>query len=139
MGILAPRKIITKVQAEAEATKAKRAAKNAVAREYRRKKEEEANEKHVETLRELLPGIPEADAKAIVNHAFTVGSGRVGRTSQLDVESKLIAATKAHIRHVYTEYDDLLVSLGDREMARDEVRDEVRKIFDSWDVDPDSD
>ncbi len=132
VGILAPRAIVAQVQAEAQATRDRRAAKNAVAQERRKKKEERDNASRVERLRALLPGMPADDAQAIVQRAFEVGSGRVGRSSRLDDERKLINATKAHIRHAYTDYDLLMLEGWSREDAREHVHGAVAEIFLTW-------
>ncbi len=80
----------------------------------------------------MLPGIPEVKANAVVNHAFEVGSGRVGRVSALDLTEKLALAVKAHIRHEHTMYDDLLAEGWDRDEAREAVRPDVDALYERW-------
>jgi hypothetical protein len=62
------------------------------------------------------------------------GSGRVGRSAAaraLDPEA-LRLAVAASVRHVDTDYDDLLMSGADRDEARHRVRDRVDRILDTW-------
>jgi hypothetical protein len=41
-------------------------------------------------------------------------------------------AVQAHIRHVHTNYDELLGGYGDRQSARWEVQDQVAAILRLW-------
>jgi hypothetical protein len=62
-------------------------------------------------VREMFPKIPEADLHAIINHAFEQGTNRVGN-ADLPLARRVQLAVVAHIRHVYTEYDRLLKTVG---------------------------
>jgi hypothetical protein len=68
----------------------------------------------------------------ILCHAFLKGSGRVGRSTTQTDENKATLAVEAHIRHVHTPYEKLLVSGMDREKARDAVWETVQAIRDQW-------
>jgi hypothetical protein len=78
-------------------------------------------------VREMFPKIPEADLEVIVNHAFqkvrfiqhavtplmvdtndSQGTNRVGNAKELPLARRIQLAVVAHIRHTYTEYDDIL-------------------------------
>ncbi|KAK5019308.1 hypothetical protein LTR60_001166 [Cryomyces antarcticus] len=61
-----------------------------------------------DTLKELFPKIPEADMERIIGRAFEEGTGRVGTAKELTLAHRVQAATAAHIRHQYTDYDYLL-------------------------------
>ncbi|TKA73482.1 hypothetical protein B0A49_04206 [Cryomyces minteri] len=61
-----------------------------------------------DTLKELFPKIPEADMEKIIGRAFEEGTGRVGTAKELTLAHRVQAATAAHIRHQYTDYDYLL-------------------------------
>ena len=68
-------------------------------------------------IREQFPGCPPARADTIAYHAALRGSGRIGRSAagrELDPEAIRLAVT-ASVRHVDTDYDDLLMSGVDRE------------------------
>ena len=41
-------------------------------------------------------------------------------------------AVIAHIRHVHTNYDELLARYGDRDTAREWIRGQVSAIVDDW-------
>ena len=99
---------------------------------YRTRKEAELNQQRVELLKQLLPSIPDVDANDIVERAFEVGSGRVGRTSALTDQEKLHAATIAHIRHCHTDYEALLAQGIERDEAREGVAGKLQRFYDGW-------
>ena len=76
------------------------------------------------------------NARIIIDSAFEVGSGRVGRSRRIDIDGKLRLATIAHIRHNHTDYDDLLTGFG-REEAREYVVDKIARIVRGWEDAPD--
>ena len=82
----------------------------------------------------ILSGMsPEVEYK-IANHACQKYSGRVGRTEtakNFDKEMIEIAVI-AHIRHSYTDYDDLLMKGYERWDAREAVRKEINKMLENW-------
>ena len=85
-------------------------------------------------IREQFPGCPSARADAIAYHAALRGSGRVGRSAAgraLDPDA-IHLAVAASVRHVDTDYDDLLMSGVDRDDARHRVRDRVDHILATW-------
>ena len=41
-------------------------------------------------------------------------------------------AVVAHVRHVHTNYDRLLGQTGDRQLAREEVREQVDTVLSEW-------
>jgi hypothetical protein len=85
-------------------------------------------------IREQFPGCPPTRADTIAYHAALRGSGRIGRSAAgrtLDPDAIRLAVT-ASVRHLDTDYDDLLVSGVDRDDARHRVRDRVDRILDTW-------
>ncbi|KUI22762.1 hypothetical protein AU193_10720 [Mycobacterium sp. GA-1285] len=85
-------------------------------------------------IRAQFPGCPAARAEAIALHAAARGSGRVGRSAaarQLNSEAVLLAVA-ASIRHIDTDYDDLLMSGVDRDTARARVYDRVEDVLTAW-------
>ena len=85
-------------------------------------------------IREQFPGCPAGEARKIAEHACQKYSGRVGRSAaakQLDNDAVRLAVI-AHIRHGHTDYDLLLNRLGDRMLARAEVRDHVEGMLQRW-------
>ncbi|WP_158882555.1 DUF2293 domain-containing protein [Amycolatopsis anabasis] len=81
-----------------------------------------------------FPGCPADRARAIAEHAATRGSGRVGRSAAgraLD-ENAIRLAVIASVRHLDTNYDELLMSGVAREDARDRIRDDIDRVLESW-------
>ena len=89
-------------------------------------------------IREQFPGCPADRAEAIARHAAMRGSGRVGRSAAgraLDPDAVRLAVA-ASVRHVDTDYDELLMSAVDRESARDQVWERVEDVLSSWRAEP---
>jgi hypothetical protein len=85
-------------------------------------------------IREQFPGCPTLRADAIALHAAARGSGRVVRTAAaraLEPEAVRLAVV-ASVRHVDTDYDDLLMAGAERESARAQVRRRVEDILNAW-------
>jgi hypothetical protein len=58
---------------------------------------------------ERFPGCPRAEAEAIAQRACAKSSGRVGRSAvKAFAGEAVMLAVRAHIRHHYTGYEDLL-------------------------------
>lgn len=111
-------------------------------REARREREalrrEEMDQKYIDEfagqIRKLFPKCPPDEEQRIAAHACRKYSRRVGRSKaakELDPEAVTLAV-RAHIRHMYTNYDELLMGGWERWEARDEVQDEVEKILNRW-------
>ena len=85
-------------------------------------------------IRELYPGCSEVESIAIAEHACRKHSGRVGRTADAKrFDPEMIAmAVRAHVRHVHTEYDELLIAGWDRHEARGRVRVRVDVVLEGW-------
>jgi hypothetical protein len=82
----------------------------------------------------LYPGCPAERAKAIALHAGQRGSGRVGRSAAgRDLEERAVTlAVIASVRHLDTEYDDLLMSGVDRADARERIRPAIDSVLAAW-------
>ncbi|KAL8831273.1 MAG: hypothetical protein Q9191_000962 [Dirinaria sp. TL-2023a] len=72
-----------------------------------------------EAIRDLFPNIPENDLYDIIRQAFSKKRRRVG-TSDQPLTRRVQLAVVAHIRHNYTNYDNLL-RIGSWEDARKAV------------------
>lgn len=85
-------------------------------------------------IRAQFPGCPPDRAAAIAYHAALRGSGRVGRSAAgRELEPSAIRlAVAASVRHIDTEYDDLLMAGVDRDEARRTVFGRVEAILDAW-------
>jgi hypothetical protein len=85
-------------------------------------------------IREQFPGCPTDRTDAIARHAATRGSGRIGRSAAgraLDPAAVRLAVV-ASVRHLDTDYDELLMSGVDRQAARDEVWERVEDVLSGW-------
>lgn len=83
-------------------------------------------------VKKLFPDAPDGAVPKVVARAMEKGSGRVGRTSKIDVEQRAKMAVVAHIRHCHTDYDKQLRQGGSRWDVRDEIREQVNEVLDSW-------
>jgi len=91
-------------------------------------------ERFAEAIRQLYPQCPPETAKSIAEHACAKYSGRVGRSAAAKVldEQAVRWAVVAHVCHVETRYDRLLMSGWDRVDARISVEDAVRSVLAKW-------
>jgi hypothetical protein len=85
-------------------------------------------------IRNLFPGCPPSRADEMARHAATRGSGRIGRSAAaraLHPDAVHLAVT-ASVRHIDTEYDQLLMSGVDRATARRHVGQRVEHVLRAW-------
>jgi hypothetical protein len=89
-----------------------------------------ASRKDIETaLRRLAPEIPPHEFGAVVDHA------RDSRgLSQATPEAAAWLSLVAYVRHVFTDYDDLLAQGHDADSARFFVADEIEVVLSGWGV-----
>ena len=78
------------------------------------------------TLRALAPGIPLSDAEAVV----TLAERRHMR--DLPPGTALWLALGSHVRHVHTDYEQLLADGYEREAARFFVAEETDAVLAGW-------
>jgi hypothetical protein len=85
-------------------------------------------------IRKLFPACPPTRANAIACHAATRGSGRIGRSAagRTLAPDAVRLAVAASVRHVDTDYDELLMSGVDRETARHKVSQRVEDVLRGW-------
>lgn len=86
------------------------------------------------SIRAQFPSCPAASAEEIAAHAAVRGSGRVGRSAAgqaLDANAVRMAVI-AHIRHIHTDYDRLLMQGVERSEARERIRDKVQQVLSRW-------
>ena len=89
-------------------------------------------------IRAAFPGCPPKEAEQIAAWTCQKHSGRVGRSAaakSLDPQALKLAVI-AHIRHEHTGYDRLLMSHGDRGLARQSIRPEIDRILEQWEATP---
>jgi hypothetical protein len=109
-----------------------------LARERAAERREELDAKYVETfarhIGELFPRCPVEEQRTIAEHACRKYSGRIGRSAaakQLEATAVELAVL-AHIRHVHTRYDGLLVRGVPRQEARALVAEAVTAQLHRW-------
>lgn len=133
-GLLVEEDALAKAEEECLADSGLREARR-VRDEERRMREDEVLAREMEArLKEMFPGCPSGEAKAIAQHASIRGSGRVGRSAagrNLEEEALRLAAI-AFIRHRHTTYDDLLMNGMDRASARQSVWDKIEETLQRW-------
>nr|WP_231964307.1 MULTISPECIES: DUF2293 domain-containing protein [unclassified Mycobacterium] len=85
-------------------------------------------------IRDLFPYCPAGRADDIARYAAMRGSGRIGRSAAgraLDPDAVDLAVA-ASVRHLDTNYDELLMSGVNRAAARDRVRQCVDDVLKVW-------
>ena len=85
-------------------------------------------------VRELYPRCPPGRESVIAEHACQKYTGRIGRTAaakDLDEEAVRLAVV-AHVRHVETQYSEMLATGWDRWEARQMVKLRVDEILNEW-------
>ena len=80
-------------------------------------------------LRRLAPGIPAHEFGAVVDHA--VDSPGLKPASP---DTAAWLSLVAYVRHVFTDYDDLLMQDYDQDSARHFVADEIAAVLNDWGV-----
>jgi hypothetical protein len=78
-------------------------------------------------LRQLAPRIPRHEFEAVVDHALD-SLGLRGAAPETAAWLSLVA----YIRHVLTDYDDLLAEGYDADSARFFVRDAIDEVLEGW-------
>ena len=88
-------------------------------------------------ISKLYPGCPAKTTLSIAKHACAKYSGRVGRSAAAKTldENAVRLAVAAHVRHVETPYDTLLMNGWDRTEARAQVKDKVESVLAKWQED----
>jgi hypothetical protein len=133
-GVLVEEAALERAEAECYADAAERSARRKQAEVVRDKQDQILAARMAESIRQMFPGCPAEEARAIAAHTSVRGSGRVGRTAagrELEKDA-LTAAVIAAIRHRYTKYDRLLMKGFRRMDARDAVRDDIDCVLERW-------
>ncbi len=133
-GALVEEAALEQAEAECLADADQRSARRERAENYRDKQDQVLAMRMAESIRQMYPGCPPEEARAIATHTSVRGSGRVGRSGsgRAVEEEALRAAVIAAIRHRHTKYDRLLMRGMGRMDARDAVRDDIDRVLDRW-------
>jgi len=133
-GILAEEEAIDKAEEECLADAEVREARHQREAQRRAELDEKYMAAFAEKIRRLHPNCPAEEELHIAEHACRKYSGRIGRSAsakQFDQDA-IDLAVMAHIRHRYTNYDELLFQGWDRGCARAEVSSAIREILAKW-------
>jgi len=133
-GVLVEPCALEQAEQECSADADERSVRRERADVYRDKQDQILAMRMADSIRQLFPGCPMEEARAIAAHTSVRGSGRVGRTSggRALEEEALHAAVVAAIRHRHTKYDRLLMKGVSRMEARDAVRNDIDDLLERW-------
>ncbi len=133
-GILVESNAIDCAEEECAADAGQRAIRRAQAVLQRAELDQEYIKLFAARVREIYPHTPKGREQLIAEHACRKYSGRVGRSAaakDLD-EDAVSLAVRAHVRHIETNYDQLLSAMVSRRDARGMVHDRVEDILKQW-------
>lgn len=133
-GLLVSSEALAQAEDECIADADQRAARRGVAAVHRVVLDQRLVEQMTAAILNEFPHCPPAEACQIAEHAAERGSGRVGRSAagrELDPQAITLAVI-AHVRHVHTNYDSLLMRGVDRRDAREQIRGSLDEVLDRW-------
>ncbi len=133
-GLLVTAEAIAGAEQECLSDTEQRAAQRERGAVRRAQEDEELVRDMRDAILSLYPRCPPAEAADIALHTGRRGSGRVGRTAAgRDLhETALRLAVVAHVRHVHTRYDELLMAGTDRQDARTTVAAVIDSVLARW-------
>ncbi len=133
-GLLVEEQALEQAEKECLADAESRARRRQRNSERRTELDQQYVEQFAARVREFYPHCPPGRETVIAEHACLKYSGRVGRTAAAKslAEEAVDLAVIAHIRHTETQYDRLLQRHGDRQDARAEIADDVRRVRAKW-------
>ena len=133
-GIIVEPSAIEQAEEECIADADLRAERRKKAAKLREELDKEFVSHFTQAIRNLYPSCPKEAENEIAEHACMKYSGRIGRSAaakKLD-EQAIHLAVLAHIRHLYTPYDELLMEGLERNDARRKVREHIDEISHKW-------
>src|ERR1700694_4101696 len=133
-GILVEQVALERAEQECLADFDAREAARARAAERRARIDDEYVKKFEQRIGDLFPACPPTSRRSIAEHACEKDSGRVGRTAAAKqfYPDAIELAVRAHVRHQYTRYGELLGQGMDRRDARGIVGREVDEMLQRW-------
>ena len=140
LGVFAPLDAIEAARSAAEATATKRARSRERGAESRARAEDRYRDELAAAIVAFLDfGRAHADlaeqiASGASERAAEVGSGRVGRTRTIDLQTRAELAARAYIRHQHTEYENDLIEqeVWDDDFLYREVKRSARAQVDEF-------
>ncbi len=133
-GLLVEPRALVKAEVECLADEELRSRRRQRAAALREESDTSYVAQFAECIRKRFPGCPHGRETSIAEHACRKYSGRVGRSAaakELD-ERAVRLAVSAHIRHVETNYDELLGKGCPRIDARRQVAAQVEQRLSEW-------
>ena len=133
-GLLVKQAALERAEQECLADSDAREMARARAAERRARIDDEYVDKFERRIGDLFPACPPANRHSIAEHACEKYSGRMGRTAaakEFDPDA-IELAVRAHVRHQYTRYDELLSEGVERRDARGIVGREVDEMLQRW-------
>jgi hypothetical protein len=133
-GLLVENEALEQAEKECEADADQRKYRRAQSSVRRSEIDEEYVMAFAKRIRAVFPHCPEGREQLIAVHACRKYSGRVGRSAAAKdlAEEAVGLAVRAHVRHVETNYDSLLVMGCPRAEARAKVSARVSVILHRW-------
>ncbi|WP_182909249.1 DUF2293 domain-containing protein [Microbispora sp. H13382] len=134
LGVLVEEEALTRAEEQCLADEEARLRRRERDRERRAGEDAEFQARMAAEIRRLFPRCPAERAEAVAAHAAVRGSGRVGRTAAARVldEGAITLAVVASVRHLDTDYDELLMSGVPRMTARERIRSRVEEVLTAW-------
>jgi hypothetical protein len=133
-GVLVEESALKQAEAECLADEGARTQRRIREAERRAELDLKYIQRFAEAVRQRYPKCPPETAQSIAEHACAKYSGRVGRSAAakaLDEHAVRLAVT-AHVRHVKTPYDGLLMRGWERPEARYQVDEAVQAVLAEW-------
>jgi hypothetical protein len=125
LGLRAPKSVLNQVHLKAKDTLATRRA--AVL-----KRDAADDAKAAAEIKAQFPNMPQNEIVLVLKHGFKKYSRRVGRSSTVSLDKKVILAVIAHVRHKHTKYDSLLREGKARDDARKAIWKDMETILRAW-------
>ena len=134
VGILVTSAAINAAEEQCEADADLRAERRERGAEQRAKLDVVLTKEMTELILAEFPGCPQEEASEIATHTAERGSGRVGRSAagrELQIDA-IVLAVGAHVRHVHTDYDQLLMEGTERQAARSMIQETHASVMGRW-------
>jgi hypothetical protein len=125
IGLRCPTHIYHDVMSDNNATATQRA-------EAVQKRDAAIHDNFEDAVVKLFPKIPKAEVPQILKQSLKKHSRRVGRAGAVALDDRVKLAVRAHIRHMHTDYDQLLEQGASREAAREKVWERLNEVARQW-------
>jgi hypothetical protein len=131
-GLLVRPEDLQAARADLAATETRRTRQREYSQQRREQQETTRREEFKEAGRRQFPKIPAGILDQIVAHTTEVGSRRVGRSRDADLDDVVFLAVQAWVRHHRTRYDELLRAGFPSAEARAQVQGKIDRVMTDW-------